>query len=122
LIKSPYLSDKQKQRLIDIKTKIEKLEIKSEFIKALRRYITRYLLGNKNIFMDLKEENLLNELYRSDLWGINEMRKFGEIKNVLNTGLKNIHIKIKHSLTLYENICKEDREYVKDFVKKKPQG
>ena len=91
--------------------------VDDELIKALRRFITRYLLGDKNILIDLKDENLINEFYRSDLWGIKEMKEFDKIKILLKIRLKDINIKINQALSLYENIGQKDRENVKDFIK-----
>ena len=99
----------------NIKNKIEKLNIKDEFIKALRRYITRYLIGNKNILVELKGENLINEFYKSDLWGINEMKKFDDIKHVLNAELSGVNIKIIEAFSLYEIIGQKERENFKEF-------
>ena len=100
-----------------IKNSIETFKLKDEFIKALRRFITRYLLGDKNILIDLKDENLINEFYRSDLWGIKEMKEFDKIKILLKIRLKDINIKINQALSLYENIGQNDRENIKDFIK-----
>ena len=100
-----------------IKNSIETFKLKDEFIKALRRFITRYLLGDKNILIDLKDENLINEFYRADLWGIKEMKEFDKIKILLKIRLKDINIKINQALSLYENIGQKDRENVKDFIK-----
>ena len=87
-------------------------EFKNEFIKALRRYITRYLIGNKNID-NIKNENLIKEFYKSDLWGINYMKQFEEVKNKLDTYLKNINIKIDKAFGLYELFGEKDIETIK---------
>ena len=87
-------------------------EFKNEFIKALRRYITRYLIGNKNID-NIKNENLIKEFYKSDLWGINYMKQFDEVKNKLETYLKNINIKIDNAFGLYELFGVKDIETIK---------
>ena len=97
--------------------RIEKSGIKDELTNALRRYITRYLLGNKNILVDFKEENLINKLNKSDLWGINEMKKFEGIKHKLNTELNNIYIKIEQALTLYEKLGQNEQESMNDLIK-----
>ena len=87
-------------------------EFKNEFIKALRRYITRYLIGNRNID-NIKNENLIKEFYKSDLWGINYMKQFEEVKNKLDTYLKNINIKIDEAFGLYELFGEKDIETIK---------
>jgi len=114
-IEDDYLN-KEINDIKSVKNKIEKLKIKDEFIKALRRYITRYLMGNKNILVELKGENLINELYKSDLWGLNEMKKFENIKHVLNTGLNGVNIKIGEAFSLYEIIGQKERENLKEFT------
>ena len=113
-IEDDYLK-KEINDIENIKYKIEKLKIKDEFIKALRRYITRYLIGNKNILVELKGENLINEFYKSDLWGINEMKKFDDIKHVLNAELSGVNIKIIEAFSLYEIIGQKERENFKEF-------
>ena len=114
-IEEDYLN-KEINDIKSVKNKIEKLKIKDEFIKALRRYITRYLMGNKNILVELKGENLINELYKSDLWGLNEMKKFENIKHILNTGLNGVNIKIGEAFSLYEIIGQKERENLKEFT------
>ena len=89
-------------------------EFKNEFIKALRRYITRYLIGNRNID-NIKNENLIKEFYKSDLWGINYMKQFEEVKNKLDTYLKNINIKIDKAFGLYELFGEKDKETMKSL-------
>ena len=98
-----------------IKDKLEKLECKEEFVRMLRRYITRNLIGNKNLSVDLKED-LLNNIYQADLWGIEQMKNFDEITKILNTELKDINITIRQSITLYESIGEKDKETVKELV------
>ena len=115
-IEEEYLKQEIKD-IAKIKSTIEKLKISNEFSKALRRYITRYILGNKNLSDNFKEDNLINEFYKSDLWGIQEMKKFDNINHILNSELNYIDIKIGQAFSLYENIGKEDRESVSEFVK-----
>ena len=100
------------------KDEFEKIEFKfkDDFIMALRRYITRNLIGNKYLYIDLKE-NLINQLLKSDLWGINQMKNFEEVKTMINNDLKFIDIKIEQALTLYEYIGQKDTENVLELIK-----
>ena len=91
-------------------------ELKNEFIKALRRYITRYILENKSI-SDIKDENIIKEFYKSDLWGIQQIHNFEEIKNILDNHFKYFDIKIGEALGLYEFYGEEDKEFVKNLIK-----
>ena len=99
---------------LELLNKLDDDEFKNEFIKALRRYITRYLIGNRNID-NIKNENLIKEFYKSDLWGINYMKQFEEVKNKLDTYLKNINIKIDEAFGLYELFGEKDRETMKSL-------
>ena len=95
-------------------------EFKIEFVRALRRYITRYLFGNINL-EDIDEERLIENLYKSDLWGIKGMNQFDDIKNKLDIisnefKSKNLDINIKEAFGLYELIGDYDKEEVKIFV------
>ena len=100
----------------EIITKLKEFEFIDELIKALRRYITRYLITNKNSSLNLYD-NLINQFKNPDLWGIEQMKKFDEIKNKLNTDLKNLNINIGQSITLYEAIGQKDKEIFKEFIK-----
>ena len=97
----------------EINNLFDKLEFKNIFVKALRRYITRYLLDKINLD-DINEENLVEKLYKSDLWGIYEMNKFEDIKNKLDK-IK-LDINIKTSFGLYELLGDKDKEEVNNFV------
>ena len=99
-----------------IKKKFENFEIKEEFVKALRRYITRNLLENKDNVDNLKEENLIKEFFKSDLWGINEMKNFDKIKEILSQKLRDIeikNIKVSQAFFLYTLLGMKDTEEVK---------
>ena len=99
---------------LELLNELDDDEFKNEFIKALRRYITRYLIGNRNID-NIKNENLIKEFYKSDLWGINYMKQFDEVKNKLDTYLKNINIKIDKAFGLYELFGEKDKETMKSL-------
>ena len=95
-------------------------EFKNKFIRALRRYITRYLLDNINL-ENIDEEKLVEKLFKSDLWGINEMNQFDEIKNKLDLFIEKlkliqIDINVKEAFGLYELLGNNDKEEVHNFI------
>ena len=86
----------------------------------LRRYITRYLFGNINL-EDIDDKKLVENLYKSDLWGINGMNQFDNIKNkldVIANGIKsiNLDINIAGAFGLYESIGDYDKEELNNFI------
>ena len=82
---------------------------------ALRRYISRYLVGN-NIVENLENNNLISELNKSDLWGVN-LRKTNEINKCIQI-LNDINILVGESYSFYEIIGEQDKELI-SFSKKK---
>ena len=114
-VEQESLSDEDK-----INPLFDNLEFKNKFIRAVRRYITRYLFDNINL-ENIDEEKLVEKLYKSDLWGINEMKQFDDIKNKLDSlaeklKLIKIDINVKEALGLYEFLGNDDKEEVKNFV------
>ena len=100
---------------LEIINKIDNFLNKEEFFKALRRYITRYLFGNQNM-LDIKDENLIKEFYKSDLWGIDQMNNFDEVKNFLDKKSKDFNVKVGEAFIIYENFGEKDKEVIKNFI------
>ena len=103
-----------------INTLFDNHEFKIELVRALRRYITRYLFGNINL-EDIDDKKLVENLYKSDLWGINGMNQFDNIKNkldVIANGFKsiNLDINIAGAFGLYESIGDYDKEELNNFI------
>ena len=86
-------------------------KLKDELIIAFRRYIMKYLIKNEKL-SDFKNINLIKELYKSDLWGLKGMKKFDNIKNILDLNLKNVYIEIEKVYPLYELIKPKDTEKI----------
>ena len=105
------LSDDTKEKLLSIfNVKDEKLNLAI----ALRRYITRYLIGNKYI-KDIDNNSLHLELNKSDLWGVNS-EKINEFKKLLDK-LKTFNLKVSNAFDLYKKIGKEDESFLQIFNK-----
>ena len=102
--------------IINIHDKMKKFSnktLKNELPKALRRYISRYLISKKTI-EKLEEKQLIIELYKSDLWWTNI--KIEDIKKELRS-LEEFKLTVAQSFSLYESIGYDDKEYIKSIVK-----
>jgi hypothetical protein len=114
--KSPI--EYEKQSKIDFNKQKIKEPIRDELPKALRRYISRYLISNKKKNKEeLENKDLIIELYKSDLWWIKI--KMDDIKKELNTYLKDFNLKVAQSFTLYELIGTKDKEFIKSIINDK---
>jgi len=81
---------------------------------ALRRFVSRYLVGTRqDVEIDEKRE-LYFELTRLDLWE----EKIGQIDNLeelIQNQLGEFKLKVGQALALYEIIGEEDRNYIKEI-------
>ena len=103
---------KEKKEKISILINIED---KIRLSKALRRYISRYLV-NKNLEKRVKNELAL-ELRKPDLWGVDE-NKINEIYKILSEELKQVDLRVEESFDLYNIIGKKDMEFVEKIKTK----
>ena len=101
-----------------IKKKLFKKENKNYSIKdlaaALRRFISRYLVGTRQD-VEIDEKRVLYfELTRLDLWE----EKFGQLDNLeelIANQLGEFELKVGQAFALYEIIGEEDRNYIKEI-------
>jgi hypothetical protein len=113
--------NKSFKQTLDQKTKQDILKIlnneeeKLKLSVALRRYISRYLIGNKFI-KDIDKNSLHLELKKSDLWVINSKNK-NEVEILLNK-IAGLNLKVSFSYDLYKTIGKEDEKFLQIFIKK----
>ena len=105
--------EKIKNKLLKEKKKEEKYSIK-DLAAALRRFISRYLVGNRqDIEIDQKRE-LYFELTRLDLWE----EKYGQLENLeelIKDQLGEFKLNVGQAFALYEIIGEEDKKYIKEM-------
>ena len=105
--------EKIKNKLLKEKKKEEKYSIK-DLAAALRRFISRYLVGNRqDIEIDQKRE-LYFELTRLDLWE----EKYGQLVNLeelIKEQLGEFKLNVGQAFALYEIIGDEDKKYIKEI-------
>ena len=87
---------------------------KKDLGAAIRKFISRYLVGKMQI-NDLKEDrNLVFELTREDLWEekINKKENLGEI---IEKNISQFNLNISQAFSFYELIGDEDKKEFQDF-------
>jgi hypothetical protein len=113
--KSPIDEETQKS----IKEKLLKKSNENDLIKtkdlaaALRRFISRYLVGNREVF-DIKESlDLYFQLGRNDLWG-EKIRNLDNLTELVTNKIKDFGLQVGQGLELYKLIGDEDKKILKD--------
>jgi len=103
--------EKIKKNLLETNNENKYYSIK-DLGAALRRYISRYLVGNRQD-IEIDEKRMLSyELSRLDLWE----EKIGQLNNLeklVKDQIGEYKLNIGQSFSLYEIIGKEDKEYIK---------
>ena len=112
-----FKSPMQKYKRDKILSRLKEDKEKNDLSKALRRYIIRYLIGNKNI-EKIEKNNLALELNKSDLWGVNS-DNLDEIKKFLNDKLSDINLTIFDIYDFYNLIGKQDQEFIEEIIPQK---
>ena len=124
-VENKYLNDVKLEELIsDIKNnfqdiikgneelinKIKKYNNKQDLINAVKRYVIRYIIVNKNMnkekFEKFKNQQLILELGKPDLWELNKI-KIDEVKNSLNDAFRDFNLKVRQILTFYYALSKK---------------
>ena len=119
------LSDEYKKELSEeimvvIKYKIVKKEFNNDLFtikdlgSAIRRYITRYLIGNMNIDINEKRD-LLFELTRKDLWK-ESIYNSDSFEKTLSNIFDEYKLNVDKAYTLYKLIGEEDRDEIKKII------
>ena len=109
------LNSKTKKDILSIFNDEEKLQLAI----VLRRYISRYLIGNKYL-QNIDKNSLHLELNKSDLWGV-DSKKINEVKKLLNK-LAKFNLEVSNSYDLYKTIGSEDESFLQLFNKKHPNN
>jgi len=103
---------KIKTNLIDNSQSEEKISL-NDLAAALRRFISRYLVGNKEV-IDVNENIPLDfQLGRIDLWG----EKYGNLDNLIelvSEKIKDFNLKVCHALEFYNIIGEQDKSLLKN--------
>ena len=122
LLKNEYREDIKEKIQNDIINKIEnneknlnKIYSKKDLAKALRRLISRYLIGTGDI-NDIKTENdLFFELNREDLWD-EKIKKIEDFDKEIKEDFEEFKLKVNQAYSLYNLIGNEDREEIENFL------
>ena len=100
--------DEIKKKLINESQPEDKISL-NDLAAPLRRFISRYLVGNKEV-IDVNENNTLDfQLGRIDLWG----EKYGNLDNLIqlvSEKIKNFNLKVCHALDFYNIIGEQDKQ------------
>ena len=95
---------------------IEKIEIrfknfkkKEELIEALKRYISRYLIGNEEIKNNKNNLKLIQQLQKQDLWDVNETN-LNEIFKDLDNNFNEFDLTVEQSFVLFNLLFEINNE------------
>jgi len=86
----------------DIKNKNQIYEKKENLIKAIKRYMLRYLILNDNT-EEIENRSLISELFKSNLWNINEI-EIKEIEQIINEEFGALNLSISNIFNFYQLI------------------
>ena len=85
-----------------------------EFGAALRRFISRYLVGKKIKINDISESgSLVNKLVKPDLWK-EKIGKLQNLKELISNILKDLDLNVEQSYEFYELIKEQDEEEINE--------
>ena len=87
---------------------------RKDLASALRRFISRYLVGKRQN-NDLKEHRILVfELSREDLWD-EKIRKNENFMEITDKNISQFNLEVSQAYSFYELIGDEDKKEIKDF-------
>jgi len=107
---SNEINEKVKNNLLTNDNVNDDISIK-EIAAAVRRFISRYLVGNKKEDNIIPNSLLLPQLKRSDLWG-EEIRKLQNLDELISNQLQDLKLTIGQSFKFYEKIKSEDEKEI----------
>ena len=82
-----------------------------DFGAALRRFISRYLVGKFQTIELNEDRKLENELYREDLWP-EKIRENENLKEIIEMQIKEFELTISQTFALYEIIGDDDKKFL----------
>ena len=106
----------------DIKNKNQIYEKKENLIKAIKRYMLRYLILNDNT-EEIENRSLISELFKSNLWNINEI-EIKEIEQIINEEFGALNLSISNIFNFYQlitSITIDDDEIPKPKPRPRPR-
>ena len=112
------LDSKNKDKIIQLlnKNKINDSITIKDLAAALRRFISRYLVGKNKKIGDLKEESsLINKLDNPELWN-EKLGKLPSLKSLISDTLKDVNLTVGQSYNFYELIKEQDEEEIKNLL------
>ena len=122
LLKDEYKNEidaKIKKELIkkfdSYETKSNKFYSINDLAKALRRLISRYLVGNGDINDIKPERDLCFELSREDLWS-EQIKKIDDLDEKIKEHFGEFKLKVDQALNLYELIGNEDKKEIENLI------
>ena len=117
LLKNEFKKEIDEYKMNNIIKRFEcknNLYSKKDLAIALRRLITRYLIGTGDI-NDIKPENdLCSELSREDLWD-DKIKKIDDLDLKIKDDFGDFKLKVNQAYNLYELIGKEDKKEIENF-------
>lgn len=118
LLKDEYKKEIDENKKDDIIKKFNSNNIysKKDLASAVRRLISRYLVGTGDLNDIRKENDLCFELSRADLWNKN-IRIIDDLDIKIKEHIGNFELKVEEALSFYELIGNEDKEEIEKFFK-----
>ena len=90
---------------------------KKNLATTVRKYISRYLSGEKQVDQQNENENLFFILkYKPELWEKKIIENDEEFSNIIDYLSENISIKVNNSIDLYEQLKKDEEEDIAEGI------
>ena len=93
---------------------LNKIYSKKDLARALRRLISRYLIGSGDINDIKTESDLFFELNREDLWD-EKIKKIEDFDIIIKEDFEEFNLKVNEAYSLYNLIGNEDKKEIEDF-------
>jgi hypothetical protein len=110
-------AEKIKKKLINEVNKEKEIYSIKDLAAAVRRFISRYLVGNRQDVEIDEKRQLYFELTRLDLWE----EKFGQLDNLeelIQNQLAEFKLNVGQAFSLYDIIGEEDKNYIQEYIDK----
>ena len=114
---SEELQNKIKDKLLSTEGDTATITIK-DLGAAVRRFISRYLAGNFEMVNIKEDKELLDELFREDLWS-KEIANSSDLENKIRDKIGEFKLTVGQAYAFYELIGDEDKKLIKGYEIKK---